>query len=107
MGTITEVPFLAIILGVHQPTRADKEMLRLLYSRELGSHGDFVLEHFLELSLYGEPPTPDEEAVRRCVATGTKQVVVLIPRASGYDWGATKLRYLARVGVQFRVFHRP
>jgi len=107
MDTLKTVPFLAIILGNHQPTEADREMLRQLYSEELGSADAFEVEHFLSYHHYGEMPTANDEAVRQCVGTASEQVAVLIPRGTDYEWATPGLQSHTQDGVRLRVFYRP
>lgn len=107
METLKQIPFLAIILGDHQPTEADREKLRQLYAGELGPTDSFEFEHFLRYHRYGEMPTPNDEAVRRHVGIASKQVAVMIPQGSDYTGAAPKLRQYVQHGVQLRVFFRP
>ncbi len=107
MDTLTQVPFLAIILGSHQPTEADAEKLRELYAKELGPNNEFKIEHYPRYHLYGEMPTANDEAVQQRVGTASKQVAVLIPRGADYEWGASGLESYAKDGVRLHVFYRP
>ncbi len=107
MKTLTQIPFLAIVLGEDRPTEADREILRRQYVEELGPTDSFEFEHFPRYHRYGEVPTSNDKAVRQCVETASQQVAVMIPRGCNYMWAAPELRQYVRTGVQLRVFFRP
>lgn len=107
MPTLTQVPFLAIVFGDEPPNSADSDELRRLYARELGPDGEFEIVHHRRYQRYRQAPTPSDEAVRRRVARGTKQVVVLLPISCDYQQGAVGLRRFTQPDAEFKAFFRP